>query len=241
MSREQAGMGRIVRGYTAEQVRAAEAPHLAAGEPLMQRAAAGLAEHIQELVAQSAPDGTPHVVLLVGSGNNGGDALYAGERLASDGMQVTAVLLGSRVHEAGLHAAELAGVRPLMPELSELDEVVALAASADVIVDGIVGTGTAGRPVLRGLAREVVARLLPVLTRAAAPKVVAVDLPSGIDPDDGSAPDRLVLPAAITVTFGGAKAGLLLGRGAELAGDVRLVEIGIEDDLAMLQPAVELG
>jgi hypothetical protein len=56
---------------------------------------------------------------------------------------------------------------------------------------------------------------------------VAVDLPSGLDPDDGTT-DGVVLPAAITVTFGGVKAGLRRGSGPELAGRVVLVDLGLE-------------
>jgi hypothetical protein len=52
--------------------------------------------------------------------------------------------------------------------------------------------------------------------------------------------DDAVLPADLTVTFGGIKAGLLLGVGARLAGRIDLVEIGIESDLAAMTPAVEL-
>ena len=80
----------MAAGYSAAQVRAAEAPHLAAGEPLMLRAAAALAEVIRRESARSDAAGGP-VVLLVGSGDNGGDALFAGAELAGDGMAVTAI------------------------------------------------------------------------------------------------------------------------------------------------------
>ena len=86
-----------------------------------------------------------------------------------------------------------------------------------------------------------VAAILPQLGRADSPAVLAVDIPSGIHPDDGTVPDPTVLPADVTVTFGGYKAGLLQGEGARLAGDVRLVTIGIEDDLARLPPAVRIA
>jgi NAD(P)H-hydrate repair Nnr-like enzyme with NAD(P)H-hydrate epimerase domain len=110
----------------------------------------------------------------------------------------------------------------------------------DVVVDGILGTGTsAAAPALRGPAREVVAGILNVIaTGEGAPLVVAVDLPSGIDPDTGEAADEIVLPADVTVTFGGIKAGLLQGPGARLAGEVVLARIGIEDDLAATEPAI---
>jgi NAD(P)H-hydrate repair Nnr-like enzyme with NAD(P)H-hydrate epimerase domain len=81
-----------------------------------------------------------------------------------------------------------------------------------------------------------VRELRPVVAPAAGARVVAVDIPSGIHPDDGSVPDPAVLPATITVTFGGMKAGLLRGAAAGLAGEVRLIDIGIGAELAAMEP-----
>ena len=66
--------------------------------------------------------------------------------------------------------------------------------------------------------------------------VVAVDQPSGIGTDDGSVPDPAVLPADVTVTFGALKAGLLLSPGAELAGRIVLVDIGLGPELEGVEP-----
>ncbi len=235
----------MIRGYTAQQLRDAEAPHLAAGEPLMARAAHALAEQLRGLL----PEARGRVLLLVGAGSNGGDALFAGAELAASGagasaeesIEVDAVAVGSRMHGAGRQAAVAAGVRLREPDarlIGELQQAVAY----DVVVDGILGTGagsgTSGSsPALRGAARDVVRALLAA---PALPPVVAVDIPSGIDPDSGQAPDEVVLPAQLTVTFGGVKAGLLRGRGRQLAGEVVLVPIGIEPELAAMTPAVEL-
>ena len=69
--------------------------------------------------------------------------------------------------------------------------------------------------------------------------MVAVDVPSGIGVDDGALPDPpFVLPADVTVTFGGHKVGLLVGPGAERVGRIVLVDIGIGADLARMPPAV---
>jgi len=207
----------MTAGYSAAQVRAAEAPLLAAGVPLMARAAAGLAAVIREL----APE---RVLLLVGSGDNGGDALFAGAELARDGVPVQILCTGDRVHEAGLSRARDAGAVLVDSVPDELD----------VLVDGILGIGAGAGTALRGRARDAVGA---VLARPKRPRVVAVDLPSGVNPDDGRATDAVVLPAETTVTFGAVKAGLLLGRGAELAGQVRLIEIGL--DLTGITPLVE--
>ncbi|SDZ57166.1 NAD(P)H-hydrate epimerase [Herbiconiux ginsengi] len=279
----------MIRGYTAQQVREAERPHLAAGEPLMQRAAQALADRILQLL-ESRPDAPrPRVLLLIGSGDNGGDALFAGARLARSGVfagadvprrtvEVSALGVGSRMHEAGRAEALTAGVRFVDADAATIDalgrtdtadtalrspaeaprELPARATSDyDIIVDGIIGTGTStGSPALRGTARAVVLAIRSGLgeragadgdiggpteaTHAPGPIVVAVDIPSGIDPDTGAVADDAVLPADVTVTFGGIKAGLLLGAGARLAGRVDLVEIGIENDLAAMTPVVDL-
>jgi hypothetical protein len=62
-------------------------------------------------------------------------------------------------------------------------------------------------------------------------------VPSGLDPDDGSA-EGSVLPADVTVTFGAVKAGLVRGRGPELSGRVHLVDLGLEPALRRAHPAV---
>ena len=73
------------------------------------------------------------------------------------------------------------------------------------------------------------------------PLVVAVDIPSGIDPDDGAVPDpEAVLPADLTVTFIGIKAGLLLEPAASLAGKVWLEPIGAGQALLGVEPAVSV-
>ncbi|NQX10697.1 NAD(P)H-hydrate epimerase [Microbacteriaceae bacterium VKM Ac-2855] len=226
----------MLLGYSAQQVRQAESVHLRAGEPLMQRAATALAREIQLLLA-ARPDRSrpPRVLVLLGSGDNGGDALFAAAFLAASGTEVWLVRAGSRVHRAGLAVALDEGCSEVVPDPIA---VAALAARCDLVVDGLLGTGATAAPALRGLPRDIVAALLSVVTAADGPLVVAVDLPSGIHPDDGSVPDPNVLPADLTVTFGGIKAGLLLEPAAALAGRVRLIDIGLGRELAAMHPLV---
>src|SRR5688572_9723575 len=118
--------------HTVEQVRAAEAAlldRLPEGA-LMQRAAAGLAYAVVDFLGSVYGR---RVLLLVGSGDNGGDALYAGARLARRGAAVDAILLTPKVHAAGLAALRDAGGR-----------VVDAPRSPEVVVDGIVGIGGSG-------------------------------------------------------------------------------------------------
>jgi hydroxyethylthiazole kinase-like uncharacterized protein yjeF len=217
----------LVSAYTAAAVRAAEAPLLAAGEPLMREAAAALAEVVREQLAR-----TPgRMLVLAGAGDNGGDALYAAAEVAGPAQPVDVVLTSDRVHREALAAALGAGA-----VLRGAGEVCHEPATYALILDGILGIGASADPRLRGIARAVVESLLPAV-REAGTTVVAADLPSGLHPDDGDA-DDIVLPATMTVTFGALKAGLVRGRGPQLAGEVRLVELGLEPVLARARPAV---
>src|SRR3954462_8489540 len=128
--------------YDAEQVRAAEKPLLAElpDGTLMQRAATGLARRCGALL------GTVYgsrVVLLVGSGNNGGDALYAGQQLARRGARVDAVHTSDRVHAAAAAGFCAAGGRSVGASSSS---VVDLLVDADRNADGRLGIGGRGGP-----------------------------------------------------------------------------------------------
>jgi NAD(P)H-hydrate epimerase len=228
----------MVAGYTAAQVRAAERPHLERGEPLMRMAASALAAVVREQLARGT-SAAPMVLVLAGSGDNGGDALFAAAELAGEGTRVEVVPTGARLHAVARAAAERAGAR--IADDVDAEQVAQLAAGASVLVDGILGTGTSAEAGLRGRARELVAGILSTLTGIDGPIVVAVDLPSGVHPDDGSVPDPVVLAADVTVTFGAAKAGLLLEPGADYAGELRVVDLGLGAELEQVTPLVERG
>ena len=123
--------------HSVEQIRAAEATLMASlpAGTLMQRAATGLAVACADYLG--AVYGA-RVLILAGAGDNGGDALWAGARLAGRGVQVHAVLLGDRAHEQGAAALRAAGGRIV----SEPDW-----GGYDLAIDGIVGIG--GRPGLQ--------------------------------------------------------------------------------------------
>ncbi len=184
---------------------------------LMQRAAAGLAAACADLLGRVYGR---RVVLLVGSGDNGGDALYAGARLARRGAGVVAVLLApDRTHPGGLAALRRAGgsaVRAGGAAEAAIDR-------ADLVVDGIVGIGGKG-----GLRADAA----PPAERAARSRaaVVAVDLPSGVEADSGEVLGAAVR-ADLTVTFGTHKPGLLIDPARDYAGTVRLVDIGLGPEL----------
>jgi len=224
--------GRVRGVWTVEQVRAAEREVMARvpDGTLMRRAAYGLAVHVAGLLAgRTGGVVGRRAVLLVGAGDNGGDALWAGAFLRRRGVAVTAVLLSpERAHPAGLAALRRRGGRTV--SASDLDGALRELGRADVVVDGIVGLSG------RGPLRPAAASLVGAVT---AP-IVAVDLPSGVDPDTGAVDgpavvdgpgsvDRLAVTAALTVTFGALKPVHVLA--PHRCGPVRLVDIGIGDAL----------
>ncbi|MET7751837.1 NAD(P)H-hydrate dehydratase [Micromonospora sp. NPDC005367] len=205
-------------------VRAAEAGLLATLPPgtLMQRAAAGLARRCALILTDRGGVYGARVLLLVGSGDNGGDALLAGAHLARRGAAVSALLLTpGRVHPEGLAALRAAGGRVVDRPPAVLD----------LVLDGIVGIGGTGG--LRETAEQLAASLADCCGRdGVRATVVAVDVPSGVAVDTGDVPLSAsgrpnAVRADVTVTFGALKAALVVGPAAPLAGQVELVDIGL--------------
>lgn len=180
-----------------------------------------------------------HVTLLVGAGNNGGDALWAGSFLRRRGVGVTAVLLApDKAHPAGLRALLAAGGRAVHADGPHPDtagigaEAAEAVQRAHAVVDGIVGLSARGP--LRPTAAELAGRVqVPV---------VAVDLPSGVDPMTGTV-DGPAIDADVTVTFGGLKPCHVLDAGAVRSGSVEVIDIGTEldDPELLLLDAEEVG
>ena len=226
--------------HTVADVRAAEQALMAKvpDGALMQRAAAGLAAICATLLDRVYG---ARVVVLAGSGDNAGDALYAGARLAGRGASVIVIAAGHRLHESA--TAELlmrggrviAGAEPSIAGSEQSvaahgessvaaqgESAIAAIAAADLIIDGLTGIGGHG-----GL-REPAATLARLTERARrdGALVIAVDLPSGIDADTGEV-QGVAIRADVTVTFGTLKPGLLIDPGAERAGPAELIDIGL--------------
>lgn len=188
--------------HTADAIRAAEAP-LLASQPdgaLMRRAAFGLATVIaRELGTVTGR----RICAVVGSGDNGGDALWAATLLRRRGVHACAVLLSpDRTHAAALAAFRKAGGRLVQN----------IPAATDLVIDGVVGISGRG-----GLRPDAAA----VFEGCGAP-VIAVDIPSGIDVHTG-AEEGPHVRAAVTVTFGGLKPVHALAD----CGRIELIDIGL--------------
>ncbi len=200
----------MLTAHSVAQVRAAEealAVH-AGWDALMQRAARGLADALDAI----APGDL--VVMLIGPGNNGGDALFAATHLLDRGVRVDLCLLDpQQVHAAGLAAAVAAGA-------TLVDEPT----GQRTCIDAVFGIGA--RPGLTGRAEQ----WAEWIDRTA-PFTVAVDVPSGVDVDGGTCPGSAI-HADATVTFGTFKPALLLSPAAALVGsDVACVDIGLAPHL----------
>ena len=244
----------ISEAYGVETVRAMEAAaieRIGDDDVLMQRAAAGLAAAVaRELVALRGRVYGTKVLVMVGPGNNGGDALFAGARLARRGVAVTAVRCLGEPHARGLAALLAAGGRVIARD--ELDVVPRsqlrrrrpTRLAFDLAVDGVLGIG--GRPGLP----EPIADLAFALEESGPIPIVAVDLPSGVAADTGAVPGDAI-EARRTVTFGVAKPCHVLEPARSRCGEIELVDIGLqtydpdaerwlqqadEDELAILWP-----
>jgi len=166
------------------------------------------------------------VVVICGLGNNGGDAMVSARHLAYHGADVTVILLGSmdsiKTEEARSNYNILARMRSSI-KLIEIkkhldDDIKSIINSADLIVDGIFGTG------IRGDIKDPYASAIDAINSSRAYKV-AVDIPSGLDPDTGYAYEKCV-KADLTITFHRLKNGLLIDNG-KTSGNVIVWNIGI--------------
>jgi NAD(P)H-hydrate epimerase len=199
---------------------------------MMENAGRGLAQVVLDL--PFVEDEKVEVLALVGPGNNGGDALVALDYLAKEGFKTRAYLIKRPMQNDVLVARVLDGGGEVLAAENdaELQGLKYSLSSADVLLDGVLGTGA--KPPLK---KEVAAVLGKVLATLAdlevAPFVVAVDCPSGVDCDTGEAPEEAI-PADLTVTMAAVKQGLLKLPAFELVGDLKVVDIGLPENLAAL-------
>ena len=171
------------------------------------------------------------VLVVAGLGDNGGDGIVAAKYLHSWGREVKVVLLG-RISDAReeLVVDNLGVLRGLNVEIMEAPTPYDLLAYqdlfhpwAEVIIDAIIGTG------IRGVLREPQATAIELINKSSAYKV-AVDIPSGLDPDTGEVRD-IVVKAHVTVTMHRPKAGLIKESVSQYVGDLVIADIGIPEEV----------
>jgi NAD(P)H-hydrate epimerase len=223
---------------TVEEMLAIERAADAAGHSyaaMMEHAGRGLAEVIHRRYGENT---NRRLLALIGKGNNGGDALVALDYLGRYGWTGTFVTAGRPADEL-VARAQAAGWAQIEWTASVTSELPRLLTWADVLMDGILGTGI--RLPLRPPAADLLRAVRPLL-RIRAPgwtaeaaleshsAVVAVDTPSGVDCDTGEAAGE-TLPAQLTVTMAAAKIGFTRFPAFELIGDLEVVDIGLPPDL----------
>jgi NAD(P)H-hydrate epimerase len=190
-----------------------------AGMVLMENAGAGAYRFLRERFPRAR-----RLVVLAGAGNNGGDGFVLARHALLDGLSCRVFLVADPENYRGDARSNLDALRLLGGDLrcaaacSDAHLLEELS-RADVLVDALLGTGSTGAP--RGQA----ARLVALAGTSAVP-VFALDLPSGIDADTGAAHEPHV-SAVATATFLAPKRGLFIFPGADAAGEVRVIPIGV--------------
>lgn len=185
-----------------------------------------LMENAGASVARAALSKFPEakrILVVAGTGDNGGDGMVAARHLHGAGKEVRVIVLGEPREE--LARVNLEALRRTMVEIAVAntpEELLALQGWftwADLIIDAVLGTG------IRGKLREPHSTAIDLMNLSPAPKI-AVDVPSGLDPDTGEVRDKAVR-AAVTVTFHKAKVGLLAEQARIYVGELIVEKIGI--------------
>jgi NAD(P)H-hydrate epimerase len=210
-----------MRAFDAHAIETCRVPSLV----LMENAGRGATDVLERDLLGGRAAGR-RVLVVCGTGNNGGDGLVIARHLAVRGARVEVVVAGDAARMSADARANLEAWRGLGNGILELSEIAPLEKAievADVVVDAIFGTGL-DRPIV-GFLAEVVRTV-----NAAQARRFAVDLPSGLDADTGGSLG-VTVRADATATFAHPKLGLLTPGGSRLAGRVSVVDIGVPPSL----------
>jgi NAD(P)H-hydrate epimerase len=221
-----------MRLVTVAEMQAAEQDCGIPVEQLMENAGLAVAQEAWLLLGELADR---RILVLCGPGNNGGDGLVAARHLKDWGADVAVALLTPRPDDPNLAPLTEREVPTSVLELEgrekgeggdgfgRLEEALA---GSELVIDALLGTGR-GRPIEGPLA-TVMIRLRAARERRLPPRLIAVDLPTGVDADTGAV-DPLTVAADHTATFQWSKIGLHVLPGSQYAGRVEVVDIGIPD------------
>ena len=195
------------------------------GMVLMENAGRSCAELIKEKLADVE---NPKVCIFCGVGNNGGDGYVIARHLLNSGFKVAVVICGQRRKIKGDARTNLDILESLGGPIQQLDldsadvceRVKGYAADADMLVDGLFGTG------LRGQLSEEYKQLIESIN-AQGCALLAVDIPSGLDCDTGK-PLGATIKASYTVTFVAVKKGFTSEGAGAYTGEIFVASIGVE-------------
>jgi len=221
------------RPMSAEEMRGADRRAQRMGVPadaLMEQAGAAVAAAARALLNSVERPSSGMVLVLAGSGNNGGDASVAARHLAAAGVRSVVVLVSTAERPSTREAAANWDRLEAVPLIERIHAVTAHDVAillnglerAALVIDGLLGTGVRGP--LRDPIREAVE--LCIRARQQGVPVLAIDTPTALDLTSG-APSEPVVRADTTVTFHRPKHGLLTPMGRLLAGRVLVAPIGI--------------
>ena len=216
---------------TSEQMRQIEQECAKIGLPpnvLMENAGKAVAEEVRQILGKVKQ---PHILFLIGPGNNGGDGLVAARHLHDWGARVSLYLCSQRPSDdPNLALVEQRGMPCVAAAQDEnLAKFDKLLSSTNGVIDALFGTGKV-RP-LQGIFRQVLDRVAQAKRKTAGLRLIAVDLPSGLNADNGAA-DPACPHADNTIILGFPKLGLFSFPGAERVGKVTVADIGIPGHLA---------
>lgn len=210
---------------TARDTRSIDSRAIALGIPepvLMENAARGVVESLLAMTPNRRIDG--RVIILCGTGSNGGDGIAVARMLVNRGIDLYCVLVGDRQRESTSTTLQRTILQNIAPErVISFQELESFDRTVSFVIDAILGTGATGAP--RGSALEA----LRWISRAER-RTLAIDLPTGIDADTGQTPGDAVR-AERTATMGSLKPGLLFSPGREHAGIIDIVDIGAPTSL----------
>lgn len=183
---------------------------------MMENAGAAVAKYIAEKFSNIS---SKKILVFAGLGNNGGDAFVVARHLTGYGSNVKVVLLGS---PEKIKTEESRTNWKLLEKMNSIDLIIASDVSGldlqiDIIIDGILGTGIAGK------IREPYASAMDMINKSMAFKL-AIDVPSGLDPDTGNTGDKCV-KADATITFHKMKVGM--PKRKDMCGTILVEKIGI--------------
>lgn len=194
-------------------------------DQMMENAGQGLADIILGLYVGDEPS---EVIGLVGPGNNGGDTLVALSTLAAQGWKARAYLVKRKKDDLVKRFLEVGG--EVLSRENPFEQLAEAIETADVFLDGIFGTGIK-LPLKKDVA-EFLSEVNDVLDGLDEPPfIIAVDCPSGVDCDTGEVADEAIA-ADLTVTMAAVKQGMLQLPAFEYVGDLKVVDIGLPNDLA---------
>ncbi|MBW2703729.1 MAG: NAD(P)H-hydrate epimerase [Deltaproteobacteria bacterium] len=185
---------------------------------LMEVAGRAVAETAEALIVDEG-----RVLVVCGKGNNGGDGFVAARHLLTHGHEVSCALLGETdalQGDAAQNAQIFTNLGGVITACLDEDAIDSLAFDdLDLVVDALFGIGLSKD--VTGLYAQVIDRM-----NASTAPLIAVDMPSGVSADTGQILGR-GLRADVTVTFGAPKRGQLFFPGADLCGDLHVVDIGL--------------